>query len=258
MQHQTGKFCWNDLATTDLQAASKFYEGLLHWQSAESKTADGRPYRVEKASGKDVGGIYALRPEHKMPQWMPYVAVEDADRIASKAQTLGAKILKEPFDLGKDGRMALIQDPVGALFGLWQPKNYPGAQASESPGTAVWNELLTLSPEVAIPFYTQLFGWSTEKQLFGSQEYVSFKMGDQHVGGLIKPAQKWGQVPAHWMTYFQVEDCYFSTNLAKKLGATILAEPIAMAGVGIFSVIKDPQGAAIGLIKPQPAEERAA
>lgn len=262
MKNQKGMFCWNDLGTSDLESASKFYEGLFHWRFKDSKTADNRPYRVLKAEDKELGGMYSLRQTTLSsgvpPHWLPYISVDNAQETVTKARGLGAKIIKEPFDLGNNGTIAVMQDPVGAAFAIWQPKAYEGRQISEKPNTVAWNELVTRDTEGAIRFYSELFGWSVDRKKFGNIDYILFKSGDQEIGGLMQPSKEHGKVPSHWMTYFSVQDCGASTALAKKLGAKILAETMEVKDVGIISVLRDPQSAVLGLIQPKMAAEKAA
>ena len=67
-----------------------------------------------------------------------------------------------PFDVMEHGRMAVLADPTGAVFALWQANKHPGATAIDEEGTLVWTELVTDDTNKAGDFYTKLFGWTTE------------------------------------------------------------------------------------------------
>ena len=75
------------------------------------------------------------------PLWNSYVSVDSADAVAERASELGATVHAPPFDVMSVGRMAVIQDPQGAFFMLWEPREHVGAALVNAPGALVWNEL---------------------------------------------------------------------------------------------------------------------
>jgi predicted enzyme related to lactoylglutathione lyase len=115
----TGTFCWNELATTNLEAAKKFYTELFGWKLKESQAA-GMVYNEIVAGGQEVGGMYQMGPESgKGPsQWMAYVAVEDVDAKAKQVEELGGKVCVPPTDIPNVGRFCVINDPAGATISL--------------------------------------------------------------------------------------------------------------------------------------------
>jgi uncharacterized protein len=117
-----GAFCWNELATTDSDAAIKFYTELLGWQVKES-TGAGMVYNEIVVDGQPVGGIYKMGAEcggaeNAPPRWIAYVAVDDVDEAAAKVAELGGKVLQPPMDIPGVGRMCFINDPTGAAISL--------------------------------------------------------------------------------------------------------------------------------------------
>ena len=58
-------------------------------------------------------------------------------------------------------------------------------------------------------------------------------------------------LPSHWMAYVLVEDVTVSTKKAVSLGAKVVKEVTEVPGMGWFSVITDPAGAALGLWQPK-------
>ena len=114
-----GTFCWNELATRDLDAAKRFYTELLGWQFQVSDAA-GMAYHEIVAGGEHIGGLYQMTAEYGgMPShWMAYVAVEDVDASAKRAEELGAKVCVPPTDIPNTGRFCLITDPTGANISL--------------------------------------------------------------------------------------------------------------------------------------------
>lgn len=118
-----GRFCWLDLAASDATVARSFYETLFDWRARDQNISDGRFTRF--MLGKtDVASLYQLNKYHLAggvpSHWTPYVAVSDAEKTASRASSLDARVLVRPFDVGQIARVCLLQDPCGALIGLWQ------------------------------------------------------------------------------------------------------------------------------------------
>jgi hypothetical protein len=114
-----GQFCWNELVTADVAAAKAFYANLLGW-TTEPFGADVN-YTVLKKGATSVGGLMQA-PQPGMPaQWLPYVVVEDVDATAAKAARLGGRVCQAPFDVPEVGRIVVLSDPQGAVFGLIKP-----------------------------------------------------------------------------------------------------------------------------------------
>jgi predicted enzyme related to lactoylglutathione lyase len=57
------------------------------------------------------------------------------------------------------GRMAVVVDPAGVVFGIWQARTFPGAQIVNAPGAICWNEQLSPDFEGSKAFYTAVFGY---------------------------------------------------------------------------------------------------
>ena len=116
-----GAFCWNELATTDLDAAQNFYKALLGWEIKESTApGGGMVYNEIVVGGQHVGGIYKMGPEFgpAPSHWMAYVAVDDVDAKARQVWELGGKVCVPPTDIPNVGRFCVVNDPTGATIAL--------------------------------------------------------------------------------------------------------------------------------------------
>jgi predicted enzyme related to lactoylglutathione lyase len=248
-----GTFCWVELGTSDGEAAKKFYTELFGWSFKDNPMGPDMVYTMLQQDGKDVAALYKLMPDMVAqgvpPHWLSYVAVENADDSAAKATEAGGSLMKEPFDVLTYGRMAVVQDPTGAVFALWQPGTHPGVGIYNVPGSLCWNELLTSDTAKAGDFYANLFGWGKDVQNFGPMEYTMFTNGDRPAGGMFQPPPEMGNIPPNWLVYFAVENCDASADKATGLGATIMAPPSDVPGIGRFALVMDPQGAAFAIIK---------
>ena len=260
-----GTFCWVELGTSDSEAAKKFYTGLFGWTFDDKPTGPGMGYTMLQQDGKDVGALYELMPEMKAegipPHWLSYASVASADESASKAKELGGTVMKGPFDVMTVGRMAVVQDPTGAVFALWQAGTHRGAGVVNVAGSFCWNELMTTDTKKAGDFYTGLFGWGRDTQNFGPLEYTMFSNNERPAGGMLQITPEMGPIPPNWVVYFAVDDCDAKTQKVTELGGSVMKPPDDIPNIGRFSIVTDPQGAAFALIKlenPEASAERKA
>jgi predicted enzyme related to lactoylglutathione lyase len=250
-----GTPCWVDLGTPDIEAAAAFYGGLFGWSVPEGENAEQTGgYRQAMLRDKPVAGLMPLMQEGQPPAWSTYVSVEDADATAAKVREAGGMVMAEPMDVMDLGRMAIFVDTTGAVFGIWQPGTFVGAQVVSETGAVVWNELNTRDTEAAKAFYSSVFGWSFEEREFETGMYSSITTGDETVGGMIDISGRVpDEVPAHWLVYFSVEDADATIEQAKGSGGDVVFGPQNIGEVGRIAVLKDPSGAVFALIKPDPA-----
>ena len=112
-----GAFGWNELMTSDVDGAEKFYGELFGWE-IDKNPMPGTEYTVVKVDGEAVGGIMKTPPEcgQTHPCWGVYITVDDVDATAAKVEKLGGKILRPPFDIPNVGRFCVLQDPQGAAI----------------------------------------------------------------------------------------------------------------------------------------------
>jgi uncharacterized protein len=253
--HTPGTFCWAELATTDQRSAVAFYRALLGWDVNEQPIGPGDVYSMFQMRGRQVAAAYTMRADERQmgapPHWNLYVAVASADETATRAATLGAKVLAPPFDVMDVGRMAVLQDPTGAVIEIWQAKRHGGAGILNEAGALCWSELSTRDTKAARDFYTKLFGWTAkEGNADSAMEYTEFSIGGQTgIGMMPMPAQVPAHVPSYWMPYFQVASCDGSFAKARELGATPVLPPQDISKVGRFTVVTDPQGAMFALFQ---------
>jgi predicted enzyme related to lactoylglutathione lyase len=253
--HAPGMFTWVELATTDQPAAKSFYTSLFGWSAEDSPMGPGEFYTTFRKDGKDMGGEYTLRPDqramHIPPHWMVYVAVQNADEAVEKAKQLGGQAFTGAFDVMEYGRMAVLSDPTGAVFSIWQAKQHTGLGAIGGDGEFSWADLNTDDPKRAGEFYSKLFGWHLEKGEHDPEGgYLHIKCGEHYIGGIPPARPRQEGVPPHWLIYFHASDCDASTNKGKSLGANVMFGPMTMENVGRFSIVADPQGAVFSLFQP--------
>jgi predicted enzyme related to lactoylglutathione lyase len=246
-----GTFCWVDLSTTDQDAAKAFYGALLGWEPNDMPAGEGVIYSMQRVDGKDVGAI-SPQPQQQReagvpPLWNSYVSVESADAAAQRAQELGGTVHAPPFDVLDVGRMAVIADPQGAFFMVWEPRRHFGASLVNAPGAFSWNELASPDLDASSAFYSGLFGWTLEPLEGSPEPYLIIKNDERTNGGVrqLGPGQ-----PPSWLVYFAVADLDASLAKAGDLGGKTLVEPVDI-GIARFAVVQDPQGAVFALYAGQ-------
>ncbi|MGD0456680.1 MAG: VOC family protein [Terriglobia bacterium] len=250
-KHPPGAFCWIELSTTDQNAAKSFYSSLFGWASQDFPMGPNDFYTMFQLEGRDAAAAYTMRPEQRSqgvpPHWMIYIAVESADNAASRVAQLGGKLLAPPCDVYDIGRMAVVQDPTGAVFALWQPKSHTGTGIAGVPGTLCWADLVTTDPARAKEFYTGLFGWRIIKGENDPSGYLHIANGEKFIGGIPPANFRDPNVPPHWLAYLVVSNCDETAAKAKQLGAKTHLAPMTMEKVGRMAILADPQGAVLAL-----------
>jgi predicted enzyme related to lactoylglutathione lyase len=254
-RHQPGSFCWIELGTTDQQAAKKFYTALFGWEVNEFSIGPGEVYSIFRLHNQDAAAAYTLREDQLSqgvpPHWMLYVAVQSADEAAKKVGQLGGNVLMAAFDVMDIGRMAVLQDPTGAVFSVWQAKKHKGIGIAGTEGTLCWADLSTPDQQKTGSFYSKLFGWDLDPGQDKSG-YLHIKNGGDYIGGIPPTHHRDPNVPPHWLLYFEVTSCDRTAAKAKQLGAKFCLEPMTMENVGQMAVLFDAHGAIFAIFEPAP------
>ncbi|QHC24642.1 VOC family protein [Streptomyces sp. GS7] len=249
-----GTPCWVDLAAPDQQAAIDFYAGVLGW-TGEIGPAETGGYAVCLLNGKPVAGIMAAVPMGDQPApptvWTTYLSSADADATARSVESAGGAVLTPVMDVMTLGRMCIAADPTGAVFGVWQPVDFPGAGVVNESGALIWNELNTSDRSAASAFYQAALGIETA-EMEGAPHYYSLNVNGRPVGGMQPmPEHLPADTPSHWLTYFAVADADAAVAKVTAAGGSAIMEPFDMIA-GRMAVVADPQGAVFAVIHPKP------
>jgi uncharacterized protein len=252
-QYTPGTFSWTDLTTTDQEAAKSFYGALFGWQTEDIPAGEGVVYTMASLEGKPVAAI-SPQPQQQReagvpPMWNSYITVDSADQALERAQGLGATVHAPAFDVFDAGRMGVVQDPQGAFFEVWEPKEHIGAHLVNGPGLLSWNELASPDPDGSGGFYSELFGWSVEPVEGMPMQYLIVKNRDGHTNGGIRAAAE--QEPCYWLAYFGIDDIDACVAKVGELGGNTLMEPMEIGGGNRIAAAQDPQGAAFALYAGQ-------
>jgi predicted enzyme related to lactoylglutathione lyase len=247
-----GRFVWHELMTTDPDAASDFYSGVVPWTTQDS----GMPSYTLFMSGKSrAGGLMALPEDDTSgtpPHWIIYIATPDVDETVEAAEKLGGKVLKPVSEIPDGGRFAVLSDPQGAAFAAFTPSasQGDGMPSAGAPGDFTWHELATMDPDGALKFYTELFGWSKgaahDMGELGVYQIISHEGKD--VGGIYKARDN--STPPSWLSYVSVVDVDKAASAAKAAGGRVINGPIEVPGGSWIVMMLDPQGGAFAVVEP--------
>jgi predicted enzyme related to lactoylglutathione lyase len=257
--------CWIDTSQPDPDAARSFYGGLFGWEF-EDAMPPGSPgkYFMARIRGGDVAAVGSI-PEGApaAAMWNSYIWVDNADETAAKARDAGGEVAMAPFDVLDAGRMAVLTDPEGATFCVWQPQNHKGAKVVNEHGALNFNTLATRDPASAEAFYGAVFGWKTLTipagvmwTLPGYGDHLEEKTpglrarmaqmgapdGFIDVVAALRPIAAGDSEIAHWGVTFGVDDVAAITAKAHELGGEVVRGPVD-APWARLAVIRDPQGA---------------
>jgi uncharacterized protein len=255
-RYDNGVPSWVDLGSPDLAQAREFYAGLFGWECPEGPPEAGG-YTVCLLRGKTVAGLGPQMNPAAPPNWMTYVNVDSADDTVAKVEAGGGTVFMTPMDVMDAGRMAVFADPLGAVIGVWQPKEHLGAQLANESGTWGWSELITTDLDASKGFYAAVFGWGAADQgpPGGPPAYTEWQLGGRSISGMmLKPPSMPAEVPPHWGVYFVVADTDATVTQAQELGATVCAGPMEIEP-GRFAALADPGGAVFNVLalKAEPA-----
>lgn len=251
-----GRLLWNELMTTDLAAAERFYTAVVGWTVTPFEGSTVGPYSLfTRADGVPTAGGMALPPEllaHQVPpHWMLYVGAPSLDAAVADAQRLGATVLSPVIAVPTVGRMQTLADPQGAAFTVLEPA--PSSEGSpEAPpqlGDASWVELMTTDAEAALRFYVDLFGWQPLEAIdmgpMGKYHMFGRHLGP--LGGMMNKTPDMAKIPSNWGIYFRVSDIAAATERVKANGGQVLNGPMEVPGGDWIVNCLDPQGAAFSL-----------
>jgi predicted enzyme related to lactoylglutathione lyase len=230
--------CWVDTLVPDPVKAMAFYGELFGWEFDGPGPGE---YYVAKLRGRDVAGV-GLAPAGVSPGWNTYVSVASADETARAAD----RVVVEPFDALPAGRLAALEDPGGAVVGVWEPAERLGCRLVNEASAYAMSALHTPDPDAAARFYRELFGWETDEfapgvSLFRLPGYVGGEPAQPVPRDVIAVLAK-DDGPARWSVDFWVTDADDVAARVPELGGAVIVEPFDSMPKR-QAVLADPAGA---------------
>ncbi|WP_090970171.1 VOC family protein [Nocardioides exalbidus] len=251
---------WIDLEQPDLAATQEFYGGLFGWQL---EPVGGGQYVIARLDGQDVAGL--AEPDPDLPPspggWTTYVAVDDAGAAAARVAAAGGRVVVPAAEVGPAGHMAVVEDPAGALFRLWQAGRRLGVQVANVPGAWNFSDLRGADVDTVRDFYADVLGWELDDM--GFSVLVRRSGYGDHLAATVDPgiherqagvsapegfadAVAWidtstPATEAAWHVTFTVADRDDTAAAAERLGGVVVST--ADSEWTRTAVVRDPQGA---------------
>ncbi len=116
---RVGNIVWNELLAADAREAARFYERVFGYSAREVERRGGS-YILLNASGSGRAGIMANPVPEWEPVWLTYFGVADPAAAAERAEVLGGRIVAPPSMELREGTIAVVTDPSGAILVLQQ------------------------------------------------------------------------------------------------------------------------------------------
>jgi uncharacterized protein len=246
----TGRFVWFEYMAQDLKKAQGFFGELFNWSTQDVPMAQGA-YTMIAAGGTTIGGYLPHAPGAPAGgHWLSHLQVADVEKTAAQIKSLGGKVRKDPVKMGDFGTYAIVADPAGATFCLWQPGKPEGTGDYKGTiNTFCWNELPAKDAAKTVEFYKQVGGFEVDAQeMPGMGTYNVLKSDGKPRAGIMKSPMP--EAPQQWVPYVQVANTDQTLAKAQKLGATTIVPAMDVPGVGRFAIFADPQGGVLGLLQP--------
>ena len=212
-----GTPCWVELAVPDLELGRRFYGHLLGWEWEVGPEQTGF-YSEALAGGRRAAALNGYVPDGAEPRWLTFLAAADVRARTEAALAAGARVLAGPMDVMDFGAMAVLADPTGARFALWQAGTSTGAQVVDEHGALAWTEQTSADPAAARTFYTTVFGYGLDDISGPGFDYTTLLLDGRPVGGI-------GDGDPEWAVYLRVDDADAVVAAAPRLGGAVHVAP---------------------------------
>jgi hypothetical protein len=238
---QPGKIVWHDLVTPDLAAAQRFYGAMFGWTF--EPVAEG--YVLVRNDGRLIGGMASIDRSRPAGYWIALMSVPDVDQAVAQTTAAGGESLLPPFTLPGRGRIAVLRDPQGAVFGVVDSASGDPLDRAVDVNDWLWHEVWSEDRDAAAAFYTSLAGYSveTDQTPGGTYSYLA-SQGRPRLGLGEKPGTEFSNT---WVSYLRVDDVQALTDRVEAHGGSVVMAPRPEVRNASVAIITDPNGAGLVL-----------
>jgi uncharacterized protein len=249
-EHRPGKLVWADLFTTDPDAATTFYCGLLGW-TAQPLSRWGKSYTVFSEDGTPVAGLSPRTvqgPNHPS-RWIGYYSVTDIDATLAALTKDGATVRAGSHNFPDRGYQAIVTDIDGTPIGILQSSSGDAPDTEPQPGMWNWFELYVKDPTATSNFYHDALGFDVAPETNSDRksDFVLSTGGHSRGGIAAKPDAP--DAKATWLGVIRVADLDKTLALVPGLGGEVLVKPHSVEFGSRFAIILDSTGGTIGLVQ---------
>lgn len=249
-----GDFVWCDLSTFRVEDTKRFYAELLGWRYDTAAQPDGTPYHLASTADGEAAAVFEMPEKFQkigLPSfWMSYIEVDDIVEAVAQAGERGGKVEVGPIAFGEGASIALIRDPLGAGFTVYQGNELKPRRASAPPGHMTWNALYVSDAQAVVDFYEALFSWRISKNLLHAGVFQIRGTNGDEISEIHQLTDEVRGKHQFWGVHFTVADLSTAKSQIVGSGGEILYEDHAAAGPTLLA--KDPDGAAFFLRQSEP------
>jgi predicted enzyme related to lactoylglutathione lyase len=225
--------------TPDANAAHAFYGKTIGWKTQPWE--EDSSYVMFAAPRGPIGATVA--GDGAAPHWLPYIGTGDIDKTIALAKQNGGSVAKKVDTLSSGSRYAVLQDPYGASFGVYESAENYGKITPPKPGEHSWHELMSSDHDAAFDFYSTMFGWEKigEHDMGDMGTYLTYGLNGQEFGGMMRVMD--GGPASAWVSYVHVKDVNQTAKKVKSAGGQVINGPMEVPGGDWIVMAVDPQGA---------------
>lgn len=221
-----GEFLWCDLATFGVNDILKFYRAAFEWRFNSETFPDGSVYHYASNTRDVTAGIYEMptiyREQGMASFWMTYIGVDEVGPAIDHATELGGRLLLGPATFGIGAAIAMIEDPLGAVFTVFSGRNLQPRRKTMEDGCHVWDSLLSEDPDASAEFYGGLFNWRIDPPDADGRRLIR-NLARSATSQIRKPDVIDGDKPSRWNVGFAVNDLPDFLARVKGAGGNVVA-----------------------------------
>jgi len=239
-----GEIVWYDLITPNLSNSIEFYKNTFNWD-IKTHIIQGEKYAVIYQDNLPIGGMIEIKSADSSI-WISARSTKDINAYTDKITENGGKIIIPKVRLPGRGYFSIIEGNLGEKIALISAlKGDPKDAKVIANKSWLWTELWSDDPTKSANFYSKTFNITTNETSESNLPYWEFKYQDKVLAGMIKnPLTNYSSV---WVPYIKIENVNSITENAKNQNGTILLNPNQENPEKLIAIIKDPQGAIIGI-----------
>jgi len=248
--HLPGKLIWADLFTTNPEAASAFYCGLLGW-TAMPLEHKGKGYTIFSNDGTPVAGLSprSVAGANHPSRWIGYIAVTDISATLSAVERAGGVVRAPSRKFADRGRQAIIADRDGLPVGLLESSSGDPMDGDPKAGAWNWFELYVRSPQDTAAFYRDALGYAVAPETKPDTKSDFVLSSSMQGRGGIAPMPDGDSVKPAWLGVIRVQNLDATLAKVAGLGGEVLVAPHTVEFGSRFAIILDPTGGTIGLVE---------
>ncbi len=248
-EHLPGKLVWADLITTNPDAATKFYCGLLGWTAAPLEQK-GKGYTVFSNNGTPVAGLAprTARGESHPSRWIGFYAVTDIGATLALVTKYGGTVRVGSRNFPDRGYQAIVTDKDTVPIGILQSGSGDSPDGEPAPGDWNWFELYVKSPKDTAEFYHSAIGFDFAPDTSTDRKSDLVLSSEGRARGGVAPLSGENPKPS-WLGVIRVADLDATLAKVPGLGGEVLLAPHPVEFGSRFAIILDSTGGTVGLVQ---------